>query len=265
MPMLTPHVTLVQFAIGWNVMPDARALVRLTSRFRGAVVRELVRLKANDALATWESAGEDSRTAVADMIGKDASGNTLKGHRHTEFFAWCNEGERPTRLVVWRGSRAFDMDEQKAILLAAQRDVSLAAAGSGGDEWKVRLLPLDTAVGAPDGFDEKSSCVWESVTPYVPPRHHLRGAKPREGESIADQVRRELRARGISDEVAVELVDSSQWVSVHVPRREANKREFIGDRRGQKLRLRFAAPVAGPIRLGHSSSFGLGLFRPVVE
>ena len=27
--------------------------------------------------------------------------------------------------------------------------------------------------------------MWESVTPYVPPRHHLRGGKEREGESIA--------------------------------------------------------------------------------
>jgi hypothetical protein len=31
------------------------------------------------------------------------------------------------------------------------------------------------------------------------------------------------------------------------------------------VRLRFDKLVVGPIRLGHSSSFGLGLFRPVEE
>lgn len=254
----------MQFAIGWNVAPDPRAIVRLTSRFRGAVLRELLRLKTGDASATWTRVGENIRAAVADMAGKDANDEPLKGHRHAEFLAWCESGQ-PTRLLVWRRSRSFDVDEREAILLAAARDVSWAAAGADADEWKVRLVPLDRDVPPPPGFDGESSSVWESVTPYVPPRHHLRGGKEREGESMVDQIRRELLRRGIDRDVAVELVGSSKWVSVHVPRREANKRAFIGDRRGQMIRLRFAVSVAGPIRLGHSSSFGLGLFRPVQE
>lgn len=82
---------------------------------------------------------------------------------------------------------------------------------------------------------------------------------------MVDQIRRELQRRGIDWDVDVELVGSPKWVSVHVPRREANGRAFTGDRRGQMIRLRFAGSVAGLIRLGHSSSFGLGLFRPVQE
>jgi len=252
----------MQFAIGWHVAPDPRAIVRLTSRFRGAVLSELLRLKTGDASATWSRVGTSIRGAVADMAGKDANNEPLKGHRHTEFLAWC-EGGQPTRVLVWRGSRAFDAEEQEAILMAAARDVSWAAAGADADQWKVRLVPLDRDVPPPPGFDGESSIVWESVTPYVPPRHHSRGGKKREGESMAEQIRRELQGRGMDGDVAVELVGSPKWVSVHVPRREANKRAFIGDRRGQMIRLRFA--VAGPIRLGHSSTFGLGLFRPVDE
>lgn len=82
---------------------------------------------------------------------------------------------------------------------------------------------------------------------------------------MAEQIRREVQGREIAEDVEVELVGTPQWVSVHVPRREASKRAFIGDRRGQMVRLRFTTPVVGPIRLGHSSSFGLGLFRPVEE
>lgn len=261
-PAHRPDCHLIQFALGWNVAPEPRAIVRLTSRFRGAVLREFLWLKTGDAAATWARVGREVREAFADMVGKDANDEPLKGHRHTEFMAWCEEGQ-PTRLLVWRGSRAFDAEEQEAILLAASRDVSWAAAGSDADEWKVRVVPLDRAVPAPPGFDGQAAIVWESVTPYVPPRHHLRGGKERERESMAEQVRRELQRRGITAHVEVEPAAPPAWVSVHVPRREANKRAFIGDRRGQALRLRFSSPVSGPIRLGHSSSFGLGLFRPV--
>lgn len=261
-PEHRPDCHLMQFAIGWNAAPEPRAIVRLTSRFRGAVLRQLFGLKTGDASANWTRASREVREAIADMTGKDANGDALKGHRHTEFLAWC-EDNQPTRLLVWRGSRAFDADEQEAILLAAARDVSWAAAGSDGGEWKVRLVPLDRAVPPPPGFGSQPSTVWESVTPYVPPRHYLRGGKERVHESIAEQIRREVRLRALAQDVEVELDGGPAWVSVHVPRREAHKRAFIGDRRGQMLRLRFTTPVVGPIRLGNSSSFGLGLFRPV--
>src|SRR5438045_1836929 len=44
-PEHRPGCHLMQFAIGWNVAPERRAIVRLTTRFRGAVLRELLRLK----------------------------------------------------------------------------------------------------------------------------------------------------------------------------------------------------------------------------
>lgn len=256
-----PDCHLMQFAIGWNVAPEPRAIVRLTSRFRGAVIKELVRLKTHDATANWWNASPEVRDDIALMTGKDANGEPLQGHRHTEFLVWCEDGQ-PTRLLVWRNSRAFDGDEQTAILRAATRDVSWAAPGSDSDEWKVRLVPLDRAVAPPPGFDGQSSTVWESVTPYVPPRHNLRGGRQRNGESIPEQIRRELQARGITQALEEVNIGASRWVSVHVPRREARERMFIGDRRGYQIRLVFETPVVGPITLGHSSSFGLGLFVP---
>lgn len=263
-PARRSNCRLVQFALGWNVAPEQRAIVRLTSRFRGAVIRELLRIKTGNAAATWARVDRRVRESIAEMAGKDANGEPLKGHHHTEFLAWC-EGRRPTRLVVWRGSRAFDEDEQEAILLAADRDLSWAATGPVADGWRLRLVPLDRDVPAPPGFDEQVARSWESVTPYVPARHHLRGGKEREGESLMDQIRRELHQRGFAnaDQALVETVGAPVWVAVHVPRREADRRAFIGERRGQAVRLCFPAPVRGPIRLGHSSSFGLGLFRPM--
>ncbi len=258
------ETNLIQFAIGWNVPPEARAIVRLTAKFRGAVLKEMLRKLTGDPKITWSRAPLEAREAVAEMAGKDAQGKPLKGHRHTEYLAWCEDGE-PVRLVAWRNGRPFDDNEQEALLKAAGRQFSWAAAGNRVDVWKVRLVPLDRAVPSPPGFDGATAAVWESATPYVPPRHHLRGGKPRLRESIEHQIRRELSLRGFGEaaQVTVEHLGEPEWVAVHLPRAERGKTAFIGDRLGYRLRLRFPAPVGGPIRLGHSSSFGLGLFRPV--
>ncbi len=258
------ETNLIQFAIGWNVPPEARAIVRLTAKFRGAVVKEMLRKLTGDPQITWGKAPAEVREVVAEMAGKDAEGKPLKGHRHTEYLLWCEDGE-PVRLLAWRNGRPFDENEQEALLKAAGRQFSWAATGDRADVWKVRLVPLDRAVPLPPGFDGVTAAVWESATPYVPPRHHLRGGKPRLTESIEHQVRRELSLRGFAyaEQVAVEQAGNPEWVAVHLPRREKSGTAFIGDRRGYRLRLRFPAPVGGPIRLGHSSSFGLGLFRPI--
>ena len=255
---------LLQFAIGWNVAPEIRSVSRLTARFRGAVILELLRIKSGNPAATWDSVNASVREGIADMAGKDREGKPLAGHRHAEFLAWCEDGV-PTRLLVWREGRPFDEDEQTALLQAASLELSWAAAGPDADTWKVRLVPLDRSVPPPPGFDGVPACVWESLTPYVPPRHHLRGGKPRDRESLAAQVRRELAQRGFSEaeNVEVEQVGDATWVAAHVPLRQGGRRAFLGDRRGYSIRLTFGQPVEGPIRLGHSSSFGLGLFKPV--
>ncbi len=92
---------LIQFAIGWNVAPEARALVRLTSRFRGRVLGELLRIKNGGKRISWSRAPRNLRAEVALMAGKDADGRPLEGHRHTEVFVWYEE-ETPSQLLVWR-------------------------------------------------------------------------------------------------------------------------------------------------------------------
>ncbi len=253
---------LVQLAIGWNVAPEPGAIVRLTSRFRGVVLRELLHIKTGNPKVTWSRASRDCRERIATMVGKHADGTPLSGHRHTEFLVWCKDSV-PTHILVWRGSDTFDEDELEAILRAASREISWGTPGMDAGEWKVRLVPLDPSVPPPPGFDEHVSIVWESVTPYVRPRHYLRGGKERPRESLEAQIRRELQQREISRDVTCEFIGAPCWVSVHFPRRKANRRAFIGDRLGQRVRLIFPDPVRGPLRLGHSSSFGLGLFRPL--
>jgi CRISPR-associated protein Csb2 len=201
------------------------------------------------------------------MTGKDSQGDPLRGPRaHAEFLLWW-DGDVPTRLLVWRGARPFDEDEQEAILRAAAQELPWTAGGPTAHTWKIKLVPLDTAVAPPPGFEGTPAKVWQALTPYVPPRHHLRGGKVRVSETIESQVRRELIARGYAPNtisLSFEEIQPPRWVAIHVPRRESGMRPFIGDRRGYMLRLAFDIPIIGPLRLGHSSSFGLGLFTPCV-
>ena len=85
-------------------------------------------------------------------------------------------------------------------------------------------------------FASASHVVQEALT--------LLERRSQDREAALDEIRCELRQRGFAE---AEQVGA-----------------FLGDRRGQSIRLLFPTPVVGPIRLGHSSSFGLGLFRPEV-
>lgn len=262
---IRPHTHLVQFALGWAVAPEQRVTVRLTARFRATVLRNLIRMKTEGATVRWTDAPASVRDAIAGMTGKDSQAEPLRGPRaHAEFLLWW-DGDVPTRLLVWRGARPFDVDEQNAILRAAAHELSWAPAGSDAETWKIKLIPLDTAVAPPPGFDGQQATTWRTLTPYVPPRHYLRGGKVRESETIENQIRRELAARGYTSDtglLTVEEIGQPSWVAVHVPRRQLDQRPFIGDRRGYMLRLSLDVPIFGPLRLGHSSSFGLGLFVP---
>jgi len=226
------------------------------------VLRELVRRKTQGACPTWSLAPRDVRESVAPLVGKDADGRPLQGHQHAEFFVWYEHGV-PTRLLVWR-AYPFDGDEERALLAGADRELSWAVGAPGAGAWRLKLLPLDRGAPPPPGFDGKPARVWESVTPYVPPRHYIRKGKVRDLEAIPQQVRRELTSRGLPGEaVDVEEIADPTWVAVHIPPKGKRRGRCLGERRGYWLRLCFPEAVAGPLRIGHSSSFGLGLFRPI--
>lgn len=105
------------------------------------------------------------------------------------------------------------------------------------------------------------SDTWESHTPFIAPRF----IKAKPPHTLEDQLRAELRSRGLPDPLSIELLDRDRLVHAGFAR-------FIRQRRRGRpqpprtepwmLRLRFAAPLRGPLALGYASHFGLGLFRP---
>lgn len=267
--IIVPSTNLIQFAIGCAVPPDPGALVRITSRFRSRVLTAFARHRTGNRKVTWSTVPAWVRVDAALLSGKDSKGVPLEGpHRHARFLGWIEDGAI-TRLLVWRPRNfLFSEYERFAILRAAERELSWTAASpEAAEDWKVRLVPLDRAVQPPPGLDETSARVWESLTPYVPPRHHLRKGKPRSNETIAAQVQRELKLQGVLDSgnAAIRVIGGPVWVAVHIPARKRDQRAFVGNRPGYRVRIELSEPVSGPILLGHSSHFGLGLFTPVTD
>ena len=250
-----PLLTLMQFAIGSRVVPGYRDAVRLTERFRSRVLR------CFDRLATGE-ASDKVKAEAAHLSGKDMDGSALSGHRHA-FFSLHGEPDRPqdrpTRLCVWR-SKSFTDNEQRAILSAAQKPLHLSFKG---DTWPVTLVPLDALVSAPDGFTDRPADAWRTLTSYVPPRHIFdRKGRVKAGCDIRYQIQEELAARGLPLLAQPPEVNKKGWMKVHRPSRRREESTNT-NKLGYRVTLKFPIPITGPLLLGNSCHFGLGLFVPV--
>ena len=255
---------LIQFAVGSRVSPKPQSVVVLAQRLRGRVIREFLG-------SSWQTADLTQRYAVRLLTGKEADGSPLQDdrHPHTRFgMLFDEEIGKATRFLVWR-NQPFTDDEEHAILNAAERELEIAFGKERAkSSWTIRLVPLNSQVQAPSGFDAQSHRRWKSATFYVPPRYmYNRRGRVKQGESPEEQIRLELVRQGydVTDLVISVDYQATEWVQVHRPRRMRRSQDEAtnAERRGFRVSLTFAKPVSGPISLGHSSHFGLGLFVAV--
>jgi CRISPR-associated protein Csb2 len=269
----------LQVAIGSRVAPTLDHVALLSNWFRGRAIRIFLERAFGLPKGDWKVADEAQREAVSLLSGKLPHGHPMTGHHHTHYGLYLDpESGRPSRLMAWRETPFTEM-EHAALMEAAVEPFSLGftqprrSQDSPGDPWLVHCVPLDSAVPPPSGFDSaQKHRVWRSMTPYVPPRHAFdsRG-KPKKGESPMEQLAREAEHRGFhvasvrplnaQNGVASEGSPSeSTWVKVHGQTKQSNASNL--SKRGYRFQLTFPEPVSGPIALGHSSHFGLGLFVP---
>ena len=259
MPRVKKSTRLVQFAIGAQVSPPPKSIVVMTQRFRGRVIREFL-------AGSWQGATLAQRETARLLTGKEADGSPLKDHQHphARYGVLFDQG-KAARLLIWR-EQPFTDEEQRAILSAGEQELPLTFGKAGAkDPWTVRLVPLDSQVPPPAGFGDRAYRRWENVTLYVPPRYmYDRKGRMKPGESPSAQLRLELARQGYDANDVTINVESrfSGWTRVHRPKRGRNDPSNT-ERRGYHASLTFGHPVHGPISLGHSSHFGLGLFLGV--
>ncbi|HEY7327591.1 MAG TPA: type I-U CRISPR-associated protein Csb2 [Gemmataceae bacterium] len=140
-------------------------------------------------------------------------------------------------------------------------------------ELRVQLVGL----GDPQDFRApllNEATVWISETPFIVTRYpKTRGTKRDRPEDYASPrafcrhiLQQELQRR--SDLPPVASIDEEEFLgvqrlrSIQFQRFRKKPGDDGGSRRAGVFRITFTAPVRGPLCLGHSCHFGLGLFVP---
>ncbi|HEX3482388.1 MAG TPA: type I-U CRISPR-associated protein Csb2 [Kofleriaceae bacterium] len=208
------------------------------------------------------------------FTGRDAAGHVKRGLHHDH--AWYlpadddDDGAIDHVLVYARGG--FDLAALRA--LARLRRVW----GHGGPDLTVTLI----AVGSPDQLgclrrdgghartpQLGTARIWESLTPFVPPRHikhRATGVRDAANEQLARLLA--LHGRPLP---RIEPLASEDATTMRSPRiawqRFRRLRTVGGGSRGSDatfgFRLCFDQPVTGPIALGYAAHQGLGQFVAV--
>ncbi|MGE3537985.1 MAG: type I-U CRISPR-associated protein Csb2 [Candidatus Tectimicrobiota bacterium] len=260
------HLNCIQFAMGGRVFPPVRRWVKITERFRGRVIWHLAMALDPESRGRYDLLAPEHRQQLALICGKDSEGQYLYGHRHAFFLLLPDVEGLPTRLVAWR-REAFSEEEITAFLAASERPISW---DDGAPEWQMRLVPLPFETPPPHGLSGASQ-VWKSVTPFVPPaeRHRFRkNGRARPGEAPAQILTKLLQQEGkpVPDCILpLEGYEETPWVVLHQTRGRRLLKEETSTpwvRPGFYWHVKFHKALSGPLILGDSCHFGLGLFMP---
>jgi CRISPR-associated protein Csb2 len=137
--------------------------------------------------------------------------------------------------------------------------LQLAVAGHGEiDDFRGLPQPLNRQIKRVLG-PASGARVWESATPFVPPRFIKRAGR----NTLLGQVSAELASRGLPAVVTFECVpDLTRQLRHHVRCRHHGGVPPLCDI-GFGLRLTLAQAIDGPLTLGYAAHFGLGMFHAV--
>ncbi|MFN0241509.1 MAG: type I-U CRISPR-associated protein Csb2 [Planctomycetota bacterium] len=198
-----------------------------------------------------------------EIIGRDETGEPLKGHRHSHILPVDLDGDgRLDHIVVFarmglgaRAQRAV-RSLRKTFMKGGVGELQVAIAGVGALN-DLRAIgagmsrAADQLLGPPIGATS-----WVTATPFVPPRHLKKHGR----SSLIGQIEAELRDRGLPP-ASVNVLDwTGETLALRhfVRRRQHGPQPPLDD--GFALRLRFDSPIPGPICLGYGCHFGLGRF-----
>lgn len=229
---------------------------------------------------------DGSRGRSAIFAGKNADGQPLRGHTHAYFLPTDEDGDGRIDHLTIVSTEGFGKDELK--VFDQLRQLESHEREESGHPLPTLLLGLgrldDCRVGP-----LHSSAVWLSATPFIAPRYLKRRGTKRDPEetwhsavSFLSLVLREELARlmerhpdlngasldaiktiPLADEHGVFRIGQCNLRPIQFKRFRQKRSDDGGNRAAGAFRIEFPANVHGPICLGHSSHFGLGLFLPL--
>ena len=251
------------------MLPLVNDTIRVAEAMRRGLMRRYQRHCLRQSSHTGKPDQELFRSEV--LSGKNADGQFLREHRHA-FYLPTAEGSDSRQITHVTVSAADGFGPDEVAALNALRTLKLDEESS---ELRVQLVGLGDRQDFRAPLLEESR-VWVSATPFLVTRHMKRnGVKrdPREffeapdgrDQFVRQVLREELERRGFFQEgMTIDRLDYVGTGAGFRPLQYRLYRRKAGDDGGARLRglfrLRFAKPIAGPIALGHSCHFGLGLF-----
>ena len=240
-----PLTTTARFLLLGKPLPRVEDSLRIAELMRRAV------------MSAFGKDDEGKRLAPPLFSGHDLPEGNL--HQHAFYLPYDRSGNGRLDRIVLHVPAGFGKEAQRVIGELSRRKKGKLWQRNGG-EWRLLLEGMGgQEVG---GALTAAGRRWVSVTPYLHPWH------TKKNFSVADQIRRECTLRGLPEITALKAV---QTIMVGTrKRRPIDFHRFRSSRRnlkqpdchGSYWEITFAVPVCGPLALGFSCHFGLGLFRP---
>lgn len=274
-----PQPQVLRFALDSAVLPSITDTIRIAENARRALMGLCGKLT--------EQNGIRGKSAI--LSGKSEEGERLTDHTHAYYLPTDEDDDgRLDHLTVYAQQGFGDAE-----LRAAQKFLELRDRDREESGHPLRTLLLGW--GLENEFHPgplASSKIWLSATPYLATRYPKTRGKDKWLGTPADFLLEDLKqetarwsaTHGIQpDAIAISPILDANGVfrlpapsnpqgSPHPNRllrplqfhRFRQKRDDDGGRRlSGFFRIEFPEPTTGPIALGHSSHFGLGLFTPI--
>jgi CRISPR-associated protein Csb2 len=230
-------------------------------------------------------APDGSRGCSGVLSGKAADSQPLQGHSHAYYLPTDEDDDGRLDHLTIVTTDGFGDSELKALNLV--RELKSREREESGHRLRALLLGL----GRLDDYlprPLRSSSVWVSATPFLAPRHLKKRGTKRDPvelwhcqENFLTAVLREELARLIQrradlNDLSLDAIQIEPLVDQHGVFRIGTRnlrpiqfkrfRQKRGDDGGNRaagfFQVDFGREARGPIALGHSSHFGLGLFVP---
>lgn len=264
-------IQVARFALDSTVLPQVTETLQVAEAARRTLIGIYGRLT--------EVNGVRGRSRV--LSGKDERGKPLEDHTHAYYLPSDEDGDgRLDHLTVF-ACAGFTVEDRRALdhlrELRTGRDCE--------ERHPLRLLLM--GVGTTSEYTPgplQSSRYWRSTTPYIATHYaKTRGRgridlrAPLQCESfLQDNLRGQLASlwpelfEQALPEVQIEpewdlnhaFRVRGRWRSIEFQRFRSKPSDDGGRRLAGAFRLSFARLVRGPIAVGHSSHFGMGLFMP---
>jgi CRISPR-associated protein Csb2 len=276
-----PRPQVVRFALDSSVLPLSTHTLPVAEAARrnlmGIFGRQLERtngIRGNSAI----------------FSGKSDTGDVGTGHGHTFYLPTDEDNDGRLDHLTLVASDGFGPDELRAI--DSMREIKSREREESGHPLRVMLLGMGSLDDYRSGHHGPLGPAkdWVSTTPFIAQRHPKKNGTQRDPSEwlaspeafltamLREELRRLIRRHPDLMDVDLDSIEINHETDNGVFRVGPQKRRPLefkrfrqkhGDDGGRRLsgsfRLTFPRLVTGPITLGHSSHFGLGLFIPAEQ